>query len=212
MTPFFCLNMTSKTSKFNTLMHAFKSVPFTPSDFIFDYDSTIARVPIDWPAARPKFRAYLNSLVPDIELPDGLRVDEMEAAVLQQTNLEPTLVFQYREQLESSLRGAHEPIQEVVDLIRMLQGQSDVRLFIVSNNLEGTVRDGLTQLDLLESFTHIYGVDTVGLPKPYTKAADLLNEEYQVDLRKAVFFGDSPPTDGLFCEKLGIHFINIKNI
>jgi FMN phosphatase YigB (HAD superfamily) len=55
-------------------------------------------------------------------------------------------------------------------------------------------------------------VDTVGLPKPYTKAADLLNAEYQVDLKKTVFFGDSPPTDGIFCENLGIHFINIKNI
>jgi phosphoglycolate phosphatase-like HAD superfamily hydrolase len=148
--------------KFNMLWQALDAVPFTPSDYIFDYDSTIARVPIDWPAARPKFRDYLNSLVPEVELADGMRVDEMEAAVLQQTNLEPSLVSQHREELESSLRGAHEPIQEVVDLIRTLRVQSGIRLFIVSNNLKATVHDGLVQLDLIECFTHIYGVDTVG--------------------------------------------------
>lgn len=206
------MSITPEKSKFHIPMHALKAVPFRPTDLIFDYDSTIARVPIDWPAARPKFRDYLNSLVPDLALVDGMRVDEMEATVLQQTDLAPSLVFQYREQLESSLRGSHEPIQEVIDLIRTVQQQSDVRLFIVSNNLEGTVRDGLIQLDLRECFTHIYGVDTVGLPKPYTKAADLLKVDYQVDLKKSVFFGDSLPTDGLFCEKLGIHFINIKDI
>jgi len=193
-------------------MHALDAVPFRPTDLIFDYDSTIARVPIDWPTARPQFRDYLNSLVPDLDLADGMRVDEMEATILQQTDLAPPLVFQYREELESSLRGNHEPIQEVIDLIRAVQQQSDVRLFIVSNNLAGTVSDGLAQLGLLECFTHIYGVDTVGLPKPYTKAAELLNADYQVDLNKTVFFGDSPPTDGLFCERLGIRFINIKDI
>lgn len=194
------------------LMKALNSVSFSPTDLIFDYDSTIARVPIDWPSARPMFRDYLNSLVAKLGLVDGMRVDEMEAAVLNQTDIDPSLVFQYREQLESTLRGNHEPIQEVVDLIRVVSRKYGVRLFIISNNLEETVRDGLAQLELLECFTHIYGVDTVGLPKPYTKAADLLSADYQVDLKNTVFFGDSLPTDGLFCEKLGIHFINIKDI
>ena len=206
------MNITQEKRKLQILMHTLGAVPFVPTDIIFDYDSTIAHVPIDWPSARIKFRDYLTPLIPGFNLADEMRVDEMEAAVLQQTDLAPSRVFQYRESLESALSGKHNPIHEVVSLIGVVQQRPDLRLFIVSNNLTATVRDGLEQLKLLDYFTDIYGVDTVGLPKPDTKAAELLKAEYQVELKKTVFFGDSPLTDGLFCKKVGIHFINIKQI
>lgn len=183
-----------------------------PTEFIFDYDSTIARVPIDWPLERSKFRDYFNEMVPELHLPVGMRVDEMEAAVIQQTDLDHQIVFGYREILESSLDGQHEPIPLVVELVQSLGIQPNVRLFIVSNNLEETVRSGLRQLQLLEFFTCIYGVDTVGLPKPFTKAAKMLHSEHQVNIENSVFFGDSPATDGVFCERVGVPFFNIKEM
>jgi FMN phosphatase YigB (HAD superfamily) len=199
-------------SRFKKIIVGLGGEGWEPIEFIFDYDSTIARVPIDWPLERSKFRDYFNEMVPELHLPVGMRVDEMEAAVIQQTDLDHQIVFGYREILESSLDGQHEPIPLVVELVQSLGIQPNVRLFIVSNNLEGTVRSGLRQLQLLEFFTCIYGVDTVGLPKPFTKAADMLNSEHQVNIENSVFFGDSPATDGLFCQELGIPFINIKEI
>ena len=177
---------------------------------LFDYDSTIAKVPVDWPQARVGYRKYLADLFPNLNLPESARMDELEALALKYAPDAKDRVFRFRLDLESALDGGHEALPEVCKFIRELQAQGKYRLFIISNNLHCTVVSGLEQLGLSDAFDAILGVDDVGLPKPETRAFSILQESYALSVEDCVFIGDNDRTDGGFCLALGIPFINIK--
>lgn len=179
---------------------------------LFDYDSTIAKVPVDWPQARVAYRAYLVDCFPELVIPGAARVDEMEALALRHAPDAKDRVFRFRFDLESALDGGHEALPEVCEFIQHLAWQKSFRLFIVSNNLHSTVVSGLKQLGLSDAFEAILGVDDVGLPKPETRAFTLLQESYGLSAKDCVFIGDNDRTDGGFCKALGIPFINIKDL
>lgn len=179
---------------------------------IFDYDSTIAKVPIDWPLARVNYRAYLSELFPALMIDELARVDEMEALALKYAPNGREAVFRFRFNIESALDGGHEAIPEVCEFIQHLGGRQNARLFIISNNLHRTVISGLKQLSLSDSFEAILGVDDVGVPKPETYAFTLLQKSYGLTPSECIFVGDNDRTDGGFCRALGIPFINIKNM
>lgn len=179
---------------------------------LFDYDSTIAKVPVDWPQARVGYRAYLAESFPGLAIPDSARVDEMEAMALRFAPDAKERVFRFRDDLESALDGGHQPIPEVCECIRRLALDESFRLFIVSNNLHRTVESGLKQLDLNDAFEVILGVDDVGVPKPETHAFTLLQESYGLSPEECIFIGDNDRTDGGFCCAIGIPFINIKHL
>ena len=178
---------------------------------LFDYDSTIAKVPVDWPQARLAYRAYLADLFPELVVSEAARVDEMEALALRHATGAKDRVFGFRYELESALDGGHEPLPEICECIQRLAQQGNSRLFIVSNNLHSTVVSGLKQLGLSDAFEAILGVDDVGLPKPETRAFALLQESYGLSAEDCIFIGDNDRTDGGFCKALGIPFINIKD-
>ena len=182
----------------------------TATEVLFDYDSTIAKVPVDWPQARVAYRVYLADLFPELVIPETARVDEMEAMALRHAPSARDQVFSFRNELESALDGGHEPLPETCECIQHLARQSDHRLFIVSNNLHRTVEMGLKQLGLSDAFEAILGVDDVGVPKPETRAFTLLQESYGLSPEDCLFIGDNDRTDGGFCRALGIPFINIK--
>ncbi|MDB4360778.1 HAD family hydrolase [Akkermansiaceae bacterium] len=189
---------------------------FTPAGegrpvVLFDYDSTIAKVPVDWPQARVAYRAYLADCFPDLVIPESARVDEMEAMALRHAPDSKEQVFRFRFDLESALDGGHEALPEVCELIQHLAESGDSRLFIISNNLHRTVEAGLEQLRLSDAFEAILGVDDVGMPKPETRAFTLLQEAYGLSPEDCVFIGDNDRTDGGFCGALDIPFINIKD-
>ena len=197
----------------NLLISAFNALPKSPEVVIFDYDGTIARVPVDWPAERSRFRRHLLALDPGVEIPEGLRVDDMEALLLRENSIPRDEIFANRRRLETGLTGAHEPIQATLELIDFLKLSSpQTPLLILSNNLAETARSGLRQLGLSERFSAIYGVDSVGLPKPATKAAEILRDEQKIILENCLFVGDSSSTDAAFAEKLNIPFINITKL
>jgi HAD superfamily hydrolase (TIGR01549 family) len=179
---------------------------------LFDYDSTIAKVPVDWPQARVAYRVYLEDLFPELAIPETARVDEMEALALRHAPDAKDRVFGFRDELESALDGGHEPLPEICEFIQDLAQQENFRLFIISNNLHSTVVSGLKQLGLSDAFEAILGVDDVGLPKPETRAFAMLQETYNVSVEYCIFIGDNDRTDGGFCRALGIPFINIKNL
>ena len=179
------------------------------SCILFDYDSTIASVPVNWPQARVAYRVYLADIFPELRIPETARVDEMEAMALRHAPNAKDLVFSFRDELESALDGGHEPLAETCKCIQHLTRQSDHRLFIVSNNLHRTVEMGLKQLGLSDAFEVILGVDDVGVPKPETRAFTLLQKSYGLSPKDCIFIGDNDRTDGGFCRALNIPFINI---
>jgi len=193
----------------NALLKKFDSAHSGPAFVLFDYDSTIAKVPVDWPQARVAYRVYLADCFPDLVIPDTARVDEMEALALRHAPDAKDRVFRFRFDLESALDGGHEALPEVCEFIQDLAQQGSSRLFIVSNNLHSTVVSGLKQLGLSDAFEAILGVDDVGLPKPETRAFAMLKETYNVSAEDCIFIGDNDRTDGGFCKALGIPFINI---
>lgn len=179
---------------------------------LFDYDSTIAKVPVDWPQARISYRAYLAEHFPGLVISDAARVDEMEALALRHAPNAQDWVFRFRFDLECALDGRHEPLPEICEFIRHLVRDGGFRLFIISNNLHRTVESGLKQLGLSGAFEAILGVDDVGLPKPEPRAFELLQEAHGLSVDDCIFIGDNDRTDGDFCRALGMPFINIKNL
>lgn len=203
--------MTHGNTASGALLDSVRSSGGTPQFILFDYDSTIARVPVDWQAARPRCREYLHQVAPSVVLDSGMRVDDMEAAVLESGTADAAAVFQFRRLLEGGLEGAHEPLLLTVDAIRELHGQGGATLIIVSNNLRHTVSSGLRQLGITHCFAAVYGVDDVGIPKPSTRAIDLIRAHYPFDPLQSVFVGDSA-TDAAFCQRGNLRFININSL
>jgi len=179
---------------------------------IFDYDSTIARVPIDWPAARLAFTSYLKENFPLLIVPEEARVDEMEALALRKYPSEKARVFAFRQALESSVKNCHEPIGPTVAAVHFFSKAQPLRLFILSNNLRATVVDGLNKLGVAAYFEGVLGVDDIGVPKPEPLAFKFFQESYQLEADKCLFIGDNDRTDGGFSSAVGIPFINTQSL
>ncbi|HAV13213.1 MAG TPA: hypothetical protein DCX06_06955 [Opitutae bacterium] len=177
---------------------------------IFDYDSTIAEVPVNWLQARKDYRDYLNFYFPSLCLPNDSRVDEMEALALRHAPDAKEVVFRFRFDLEQRLDGGHKPLLVTCAFIRRLNAAGKHRLFILSNNLHRTVQAGLNQLVFTDTFEGILGVDDVEIPKPAPRGFSMLKEMYGISVEDSIFVGDNDRTDGGFCRTLGIPFINIK--
>jgi FMN phosphatase YigB (HAD superfamily) len=177
---------------------------------IFDYDRTIATIPIDWAVVRKELVLWLQDSH-RIEAPHFARADELEAWAIHQAGLDPVEVFAPRRRAESAVSGHHEPVPDVVRLIHELRTSVPrPNLFIISNNLRETVLSGLRSLGLEDAFTKVLGVDDSLDPKPGVGAFEILAQHHDLVPEKTVFFGDSDATDGRFCSKLGIKFINVS--
>lgn len=190
----------------------FETSPY--QNFVFDYDGTIATIPIDWLAARTLFREDVSkSLGLEPTAIKGERLDEMEEELLKQFPERKGDIFRIRQVLESDVQGTHVHLEKTVKLIKSLASKNPVvRLFVVSNNLKETVLAGLDHLNLTDLFTGIYGVDEVGAPKPSILAAGMLSRDHGVQVEETVFFGDSDSTDGEFCRRVGYHFVHVDEL
>ena len=177
---------------------------------IFDYDRTIATIPIDWAVVRKELvNCFQDSH--KIAAPQLTRADELEAWAIHEAGLNPVEVFAPRRRAESAVSGHHEPNPDVVRLINELRTSVPCPpLFIISNNLKETVLSGLRSLGLENAFAMVLGVDDSLDPKPGVGAFEILANHHDLASATTVFFGDSDATDGLFCSRLGIKFINIS--
>jgi len=177
---------------------------------IFDYDRTIATIPIDWAVVRKELVHWLQDSH-RIEAPHFARADELEAWAIHQACLDPVEVFAPRRRAETAVSGHHEPVPNVLSLIHWLRGSAlRPNLFIISNNLRETVLSGLHYLGLEAAFTRVLGVDDSLDPKPGVGAFEILAKHHNLVPEKTVFLGDSDATDGRFCSKLEIKFINVS--
>ena len=176
---------------------------------IFDYDNTIAKVPIDWKVARANFRKFLTEKFQGIELEKDIRVDEMESIALSMYPNQKDEIFSFRHFLEKSLDGRHEPINEVISFLRKCEQKP---FHIISNNLKSTVCSGLGQFKIRQLFDVIIGVDEAGFPKPSTIAWDIMLKFRKINHKSCLFIGDSNATDEKFAQSVGIPFINVTNL
>ena len=184
--------------------------PASWSAIIFDYDRTIATIPIDWAGVRKELVCWLKDCH-QIEAPQLTRADELEAWAIHAAGLNPIEVFAPRRRAESAVSGQHEPNPEVVSLIHGLRTSVPCPpLFIISNNLRETVLSGLRSLGLEDAFARVLGVDDSLDPKPGVGAFEILGVHHALAPATTLFFGDSDATDGLFCSRLGIKFINVS--
>lgn len=176
---------------------------------LFDYDNTIARLPIDWSLERANFRKFLTEKFQGIELEQGIRVDEMEKIAIEFFPKRRKEIFSFRHFLEKSLDGRHEPINEVISFLRKCEQGP---FHIISNNLKSTVCSGLSQFKIRQFFDVIIGVDEAGCPKPSTIAWHILLKFRKINHKSCLFIGDSQATDGEFAKSIGIPFINVSNL
>ncbi len=178
-------------------------------NLIFDYDKTIAKVPIDWALARLRFKKFLEGNFPEMKFSQETRVDEMEKKALEAHPKRREEIFSFRYSLEKSLEGKHEPINLVIDLIKGGQLGS---LHIISNNLKSTICSGLEQFNIRQFFDVIIGVDEAGFPKPCTDAWNILIKYREISKNSCLFIGDSDKTDGMFARKVGIPFLDVAKL
>ena len=176
---------------------------------LFDYDNTIGRVPIDWSLARANFRKFLTEKFKGIELKQGIRVDEMERIAIEFFPEKKGEILSFRYSLEKSFDGNHEPIDNVINLIRKCAPGS---LHIISNNLKSTVCSGLRQFKIMQFFDVIIGVDEAGFPKPCTAAWDILLKSRDINHKSCLFIGDSKVTDEKFAKRVGISFLDVNKL
>ena len=174
--------------------------------FLFDYDLTIARIPVDWKIVRLAFRKYIQKNLPDIVFKEGLRLDEMERLALDKHPNKFDLIYAYRKKIESQLQVKHDA---VLDTVNFLKSKTNAKFYVVSNNFHATIIKGLNQLGLLSQFSKIVGIDDSRKPKPSTRSLSLLGLSNEMIHKKSIFIGDSDNTDGALCKKAKIPFINI---
>lgn len=167
----------------------------TATAVIFDYDGTIAKIPIDWSDARRAFRHNF----PDIGK-DGERLDQLEFQALK-AEIKPEAVFFTRNCVERFKHGEHEPRQEIIDFLKLVTAPK----YIISNNLTETVEKGLEQLGIRNEFADVIGVDKSNEPKPSPGALTLLPKEHQ--RTDVIVVGDSNETDKPFAQNAGLRAV-----
>jgi HAD superfamily hydrolase (TIGR01549 family) len=173
---------------------------------IFDFDKTIATIPINWTIERINFISFANKNF-NISFKNNLRVDQMEYKLIEIYPSKVNNILSFRRSLESSLISYSVPNKSITDSIKKF----DKDMFIISNNLTGTITHILEDLNILKKFTKIIGIDTYYSPKPSTMSWEKLCQNYSFSLDKTLFIGDSPETDGQFARSIGINYFQIPS-
>ena len=176
-------------------------------NIIFDYDGTIARIPIDWKVIRSEFSSYSKKAF-ELTFNKSLRVDEMEHTLLSETSINPHKIFQFRKEVECEYRGKHVNNKKLIEYIQ----NNDNYFFIVSNNLQDTIISNISELGIIHKFKKIIGCDTYYSIKPCTLSWHKLVNEFNLKTSDTLVVGDSPQTDGLYAKKIGLPYFQIPAI
>jgi len=175
-------------------------------NIIFDYDGTISRIPIDWTKVRTKFLSFAHTKFNYI-FDNSLRVDEMEHILLNETTINPQMIFQIRREVENICTGKHINNYKLVNFI----SDSKNNYFIVSNNLQVTVEHNIRKLGIFCDFKKIIGCDSYNSNKPSTLSWQKLFSEFDLKTSDTLVVGDSPQTDGLYAKNIGLPYFQIPS-
>ena len=175
---------------------------------IFDYDNTIARFLLIGKWRELILESFLPKNFKELSLSKISESMKWKVLPLTCIPIKKMRFFSFRYLLEKSLDGRHEPIIEVIALLRKYEQGP---FHIISNNLKSTVCSGLSQFKIRHLFDIIIGVDEAECPKPSTKAWDILLSSKKINHKSCLFIGDSKATDEKFAQRVGIPFINVSN-
>ena len=83
------------------------------------------------------------------------------------------------------------------------------RLAIVSNKPEAIIRHMLSVSNIIDSFERVIGRDTGYSVKPNPDGINFLLEDFQINNKSVIYFGDSP-TDFKACKSAQVSFAHCK--
>lgn len=131
----------------------------------------------------------------------------MEHILLTETSINPQKIFQIRQEVENICTGKHINNYNLVNYIR----ETNSSFFIVSNNLQATVEGNINDTGIQKKFKKIIGCDTYCVMKPSTLSWQKLASEFDLKTSDTLVVGDSPQTDGLYAQQIGIPYFQIPS-
>lgn len=182
---------------------------------IFDADSTIVKLAVDWKPYREQMRTYARE---KLHLQFGQeRLDEMEAYIVKELGVQALkdALFIRRQAEEVGLDqiDLNDSIAEIIKTIanHKLALQMEVPIFsVLSNNLDATVTNALHKVGLHKYFDSIIGLESAGyFPKPNSDGTQKILNMYNVSPNETLFIGDSDRNDKAVAQELGIDYVKV---
>lgn len=171
---------------------------------IFDFDGTLADLPVDWQglkrALARRFRDLYDCDVEFDRLNEGLRV--VEKRLERRGLLE---AYRIIEQFESRAIKLMRPRESTLETLRRVHERGGTSA-VCSNNMSVTVKASLDLLGVSDIVAMVIGRDSVCRPKPDPEGLRQVLNRLNVDGRQAVFVGDSPD-DAEAARGAGVSFV-----
>lgn len=179
-----------------------------PSLVIFDFDGTIAKLPIDWPGLKERLLRFLRehgiertsvTLWKDI----GELKQQLPPAVVQEAY---RCIEEYEHRAVSLMEVNKHTVAYLNNIIAI-----GGKIAICSNNMTSTVLMGLERLELRQSVALVVGLDSVRCLKPHPDGVLKILRELRVPARHALFIGDSN-LDEYAALSAGVKFANVRTL
>ena len=171
---------------------------------IFDFDGTLADLPVDWQGLKEalawRFRELYGCDLEFERLSDGLRHVEERSG--RSSLLEAYRIIEQFEGRAIKLLGPHEALLETLSRVHERGGT----IAVCSNNMSATVKSGLDLLGVSDRVAVVVGRDCVGQAKPDPEGLCQILSRLGVGARRAVFVGDSPD-DAETARRAGVSFV-----
>jgi phosphoglycolate phosphatase-like HAD superfamily hydrolase len=172
----------------------------TNNNYIFDFDGTICTLNVDWKSLKEEVFSNFNSM---FNFPDK-RLMAMVEQIL--------IIDGLRKELFEIIKKHEQPQgNPLFNITHKKILDSNFSFYVISNNLNSTVRLSLQKLNLYDRCIDIVGLDDVSRPKPNTNPFEILIKKYkQIEINKTIYVGNTQ-TDFIFANNCKIKYIDILN-
>lgn len=180
----------------------------TPVLVIFDFDGTIATLPVDWYGLKQRLLWLLHEQgVERTSLTFWKDIEQIKQ------QLSPAALEEAYRCIEGYEHPAVPQMEVNEKAIKYLKDvvAAGGRVAICSNNMTSTVRMGLERFGLKKSVAMVVGLDSVGRLKPHPEGVLKILRELRVSASDALFIGDSG-FDEEAARSAGVRFIHVDTV